>query len=269
MQSSARLFLVMLPLVVSACGWAPFVEPKANPIIEDRVGAFRTMATTGERRIAFVRIEPLDLKALSDRQQQNAEKDLTTRELAIKREADDCAKDKDKNKNCERRGGHEFFARRLIGQFGGKAGEFCAEPSPDSIESLATAFTATASGSVSASAGVSKELQAALAKSLATNAASVFRRTQGVQLYRDGAFFLCQAMMNGYIDAAEYQEALFKLRSDAKDLIMKEFETQAWKTDPYFISVPTPPLPKNENPGTDPKKGGTDKPGGDAAVKKP
>lgn len=208
------VLLATVSVLFMGCGLSPFVEPKSNPIIEDRVGAFRTMATTGERRIVLVRSMKMSQQIVNSK----VAKTPVTKE-------------------------EKEFASRLMGRFGGKTGEFCAEPSPDAIESLATAFGAAFSASSTLPDKSKKELQASLSRTLATSAASVFRRTQGIQLYRDGAFFLCQAMMNGYIDAAEYQYALFRLREDAVDLVKAEFATEAWKTEREIIVVPAPNAP--------------------------
>tara|TARA_B100000315_G_C14267260_1_gene447000 strand:+ start:256 stop:453 length:198 start_codon:yes stop_codon:yes gene_type:complete len=58
-----------------------------------------------------------------------------------------------------------------------------------------------------------------ISKTLSTASRALFCRTQDVQLYRDGTFFLGQPMMNDYIDTAEYWEALFKLRNGVVKLV--------------------------------------------------
>ncbi len=61
------LSLSLLSMGLSACGLSWFSEPKANPIIEDRVGhpgrqPVGTLATSAERRIVLVRIGEDDPK---------------------------------------------------------------------------------------------------------------------------------------------------------------------------------------------------------------
>jgi len=231
MIGSKLCSLPLLALVLSACGFSPFVEPKANPVIEDRSGAFSTLATTGERRIAFVRTKSLVSSPLDATQSARAVTELANRDKLI-----NVATVPGSN-------GHEFFAGRLVGRFGGKEGEFCAEPSPDAIESIATAFGAAFEASKTLPTNEALAVQAGISKTLSTASGALFRRTQGIQLYRDGAFFLCQAVMNGYIDAAEYQEALFKLRGDAVGLVEAEFETSTWNSDPKVDSIPAPTAP--------------------------
>ena len=51
------LTLTAFALGLSGCGLSAFVEPKANPVIEDKVGGLvGTLATTAERRIVLVPI---------------------------------------------------------------------------------------------------------------------------------------------------------------------------------------------------------------------
>ncbi len=201
--------LAVMPafLPILGCGLQPFVQPKTNPVIEEGIGSVQTVATTAERRLAYVRradvkIAPVRVSAV----------------------------DAESARLPSRQVGEPNPNRILLGRFGGKEGEYCAEPSPDSIESLAAAFSLAASGSGTKLESMSAELRTDFAKTLATTAASIFRRTQGVQLYRDGAFLLCQAMMNGYMDAYEYRQALKFLRLDAVDLIKEEMKGKAWNT---------------------------------------
>lgn len=81
---------------------------------------------------------------------------------------------------------------------------FCSEPSPDVAqaftESISTIANASASSTKNASdksVQASAELYAQLAKQLATNNSQLFYRSQGVQLFRDASFSLCQAYLNG------------------------------------------------------------------------
>ena len=73
----------------------------------------------------------------------------------------------------------------------------CAEPSPDAIEALSSSVEA----SVAAQLTGSETANVDAASRLATNVAMALRRTQGLQLFRDGVFALCQGAMNGMRDA--------------------------------------------------------------------
>lgn len=183
--------LAFLPLL--GCGLQPFVQPKANPVIEEGIGSIQTVATTGERRLTYVR-----------------------------------------------RASVKIDSGKHLGRFGGHDGEFCAEPSPDSIENLAAAFSLAASGSGTTPEGISKKIRGGFSSTVATATAAIFRRTQGLQLYRDGAFLLCQAMMNGYMEANEYLKALELLRLSAVNLIEIEIVSDAWKAPFESIKPDTP-----------------------------
>lgn len=76
--------------------------------------------------------------------------------------------------------------------------QFCAEPSPDALESIASIFTASASATLG-----SDSASAALGNALITSADKLFSRSQGVQFFRDGVFALCQAAMNGWVTTAK------------------------------------------------------------------
>lgn len=101
--------------------------------------------------------------------------------------------------------------------------QFCAEPPPDVAESLSSSLSILAQGSGKSDAS-SGEIQARLevAKTLATSIKSLFRRTQGAQLFRDGTFNLCEAYLNGSIDKANYIRLYEDLLKTAKELIAKE-----------------------------------------------
>ena len=78
--------------------------------------------------------------------------------------------------------------------------QFCAEPSPDAIESLASLFSAAGSFGSSTPSGPSTEASASFSNALTTAVSSAFNRSQGIQFFRDGVFALCQAAMNGWIE---------------------------------------------------------------------
>lgn len=110
-------------------------------------------------------------------------------------------------------------------RLGGYRGEFCAEPPPEALEALVSTFGAK----VNAGNGT-KSLDGEFAKALATAVQSNFRRSQGIQYYRDVSFTLCTAMINGFIPAAEYIQQLYRIRTVAAELMKEEFRTGAWKT---------------------------------------
>ena len=74
----------------------------------------------------------------------------------------------------------------------------------------------------------------------------LFKRSQGVQLYRDGAFSLCNLYLNGGLTDGEYLAELRELRKAAFELIKLEIPyLEKITIDP--IAVPTTPTPPQAN----------------------
>ena len=92
---------------------------------------------------------------------------------------------------------------------------FCAEPSPDVAQALTATLQASANASASAqiksAAGDTKsgdaDLAAQFAQSLAASNSQLFNRSQGVQLFRDASYALCQAYLNGALKGDEVSAA--------------------------------------------------------------
>jgi hypothetical protein len=99
--------------------------------------------------------------------------------------------------------------------------KFCAEPPPDVAESLADTFRFLAEAELKkADADVAAEFY----KSFTSSAMSLFYRSQGVQLFRDGLFNLCQAQLNGLLKSGEYTTKYVDLLEVASKLISEEIE---------------------------------------------
>ena len=113
--------------------------------------------------------------------------------------------------------------------------KFCAEPPPDVADNLASSFASAIEGSrgdIKASAEVSK--------AFASTAKQLFQRSQGVQLYRDGMYSLCQSYINGAIGPGELSEMQKKLLETSSKLIDKEIPfLSVLKADP--VAAPTLP----------------------------
>jgi hypothetical protein len=101
--------------------------------------------------------------------------------------------------------------------------KFCAEPPPDATQSIARALSAALSGSA-AGLKAQPEVSVQFAKSLATTAKTLFQRSQGVQLFRDGVYNLCQAYLNGALSSEQYIEQYGVLLKTASALISSEIE---------------------------------------------
>ncbi len=116
----------------------------------------------------------------------------------------------------------------------------CAEPSADVSDNIASTLAAavTAKGPTTSekSAG---EIAGSISKTLATTAQHLFKRTQGLQLYRDGMYNLCQARMNGIIDDNTFQNRADKLLEISMTLIQAEIPHLA-STQPTNVAGPSP-----------------------------
>lgn len=84
--------------------------------------------------------------------------------------------------------------------------QFCAEPSPDALASVA----ASLSGSLTGSSAASQQLAAQVAASLSGTATNIGLRTQSIQLMRDALYRLCEAGANGHIN--EFQMRTLHMR---------------------------------------------------------
>jgi hypothetical protein len=94
----------------------------------------------------------------------------------------------------------------LVTDNGGKDGTrrvVCAEPSPDTAVGLAA--------SSSLAANVKGQVDAKLASSIAEAVQSIGRRTQTIQLLRDGLYRACEAYLNGAITHDEYRLLLSRI----------------------------------------------------------
>jgi len=99
----------------------------------------------------------------------------------------------------------------------------CAEASPDVSDDIASSLAAAATAK-GPSAGDAKaaEVGASIAHALATTGQSLFKRTQALQLYRDMAYHLCQAKINGFLSDEEFREKLARAEFIATDVMKFE-----------------------------------------------
>lgn len=98
---------------------------------------------------------------------------------------------------------------------------FCAEPPPDSTQSIASSLTAALRADASQDKG-KQSVSAEAARELVTTAKSLFTRSQGMQLFRDGVYNLCQAHLNAAISDEKYVEMFSKLLAVSAQLIGDE-----------------------------------------------
>lgn len=101
-------------------------------------------------------------------------------------------------------------------------GKFCSEPPPDVAQALTSSFTLLAQGTVKDATANEVTARLEATKALATTIRSLFSRSQGIQLFRDGTFHLCQAYLNGSITKEEYKAMFESLLEKSTPLIQAE-----------------------------------------------
>jgi hypothetical protein len=103
-------------------------------------------------------------------------------------------------------------------------GRFCSEPPPDAAENISSSLALAVQAAVKTpEAEGSGRLE--LAKQLATTVQSLFHRSQGLQLYRDGLYNLCMAWVNGVVkDEKDFTTRADALLKSAQTLITQELD---------------------------------------------
>jgi len=102
---------------------------------------------------------------------------------------------------------------------------FCAEPSPDTAENVANSISSALDVSITQpEANLTAEGRLEFAKALATSIESLSKRSQGLQLFRDASYQLCQALLNKAIDREQYQNLYSNLLGASIDLISFELK---------------------------------------------
>ena len=95
--------------------------------------------------------------------------------------------------------------------------KFCAEPPPDAVKEFAEALKVALEAQYAGAGG-----QIEFNNTVVEVARQLFRRSQGVQLFRDGAFYLCQAWLNGLVDSGSFEKHWGHLLQVAADLAESE-----------------------------------------------
>lgn len=96
--------------------------------------------------------------------------------------------------------------------------KFCAEPPPDAVDDLVSTIKLTLNASNNQDIGVKTEV----ANALKTVAKSLFKRSQGIQFFRDATYTLCQASLNGDIGEEEYCKIYKEIMKISKEIIILE-----------------------------------------------
>ena len=109
----------------------------------------------------------------------------------------------------------------------------CAEPNPEATQSLKS--LSDISGDLSGDIVDAAKILAEVNRELSTDVSMQFKRSQGLQFYRDGAFQLCQAYINGFLDAKTpkiFLSELNALRKTAENIILHEVTHGFYRKEP-------------------------------------
>lgn len=112
------------------------------------------------------------------------------------------------------------------------SGQFCPEPPPDVSQSVSSAITAALNANVEAPGallgpqsitGAAKAgLGGDYGQAVASAVAPLIKRSQGLQFYRDQAFYTCVAFLNGVLGPDEYEQKLIDSANLAATILMLE-----------------------------------------------
>lgn len=102
-------------------------------------------------------------------------------------------------------------------------GQFCPEPPPDVAQAVSAAISAALKGEINVPAGqTGGSVEAGFDKAVATAVSPLIQRSQGLQFFRDQAFYTCVAYLNGALDADQYRQKLIEGSHDAASIIAFE-----------------------------------------------
>lgn len=124
-------------------------------------------------------------------------------------------------------------------------GHYCAEASPDAIQAVSSSMRVAASHTAKKADGSERDTGAEFARALATSVAVAGPRTQGVLLFRDASFVMCQERVKGMTTGAEFWKRFDALLMTASDLIKLEIPLLAARTEAAanVIAAQPPALP--------------------------
>jgi hypothetical protein len=120
------------------------------------------------------------------------------------------------------------------------AGQFCPEPPPDAAQAVSAALAGALRGKVDAPTGqTGGEVAAEASKAISTAVAPLVKRSQGLQFFRDQAFYYCVGFLNGVIQNDTYAAHLTDSAQLAAALIALEILNPGAKAqDQETLSTP-------------------------------
>ena len=120
---------------------------------------------------------------------------------------------------------HRLVTVRLTtGQGGvGRTGMLCPEPPPDVARAVSDSFAAAVEAAVDTPEGSANvEANSAIVSTFASAITPLLRRSQGLQFYRDGMYYLCVAYINEAIQRPQYEAQADAIRQMALTLMERE-----------------------------------------------
>ncbi len=131
-------------------------------------------------------------------------------------------------------------AERRVIMFNDVKNRYCAEPPPDVAQNISSALTFSAK----ATAGkLPADVEAEYTKALAVAAQRLMNRSQGLQLYRDGMYYLCQAFINEGVSVDGFVKQSESLLKTSEDLIRHEISISNGRINMAPSESTAPPLP--------------------------
>lgn len=135
--------------------------------------------------------------------------------------------------------------RRVI-MFNDAKNRYCAEPPPDVAQNISSAL----SFGVKATAGkLPADVEAEYTKALAVAAQRLMNRSQGLQLYRDGMYYLCQAFINEGVSVDGFVKQSESLLKTSEDLIRHEITISNGRINMSPSDSTPPSLPETPAAG--------------------
>lgn len=137
-------------------------------------------------------------------------------------------------------------AERRVITFNEEKNRYCAEPPPDVAQNISTAlrYAGKATGGK-----VPGEVEAEYSKALAVAAQRLMNRSQGLQLYRDGMYYLCQAFINDGVSVTDFAAQSTSLLHTAEQLIIHEITASNGRINMAPSDSTPPPVPEVPAPG--------------------
>ncbi|MBK9948283.1 MAG: hypothetical protein IPP12_13995 [Nitrospira sp.] len=137
-------------------------------------------------------------------------------------------------------------AERRVIMFNDVKNRYCAEPPPDVAQNISSALSF---GAKATAGKLPADVEAEYTKALAVAAQRLMNRSQGLQLYRDGMYYLCQAFINEGVPVNEFMAQSASLLRTAEELIKHEITVSNGRINMAPADSTAPLLPETPAAG--------------------